>query len=168
MTNPFNLPETKFVPDVDEKPITLAKMKKIIEWTNEYNLKCRLGAAQDDDGNPIPAQYLGRNRYWMSYGEGQDEAVGPYSMISVYDLNPSAPDSRTLLVRYRITDSRGNLVQTAAQAAKHIQACRLEAERKEAMARKDPKLNESVNIHMPAIYKPVKAIQKVDGYEYRV
>lgn len=161
MNNPFNLPESKFIPEVDELPITLAKMKKIIEWTNEYNLKCRLGAAQDADGNPIPVQYLGRNRYWISYGEGSDEAVGPYSLISVYDLDPSAIESRTLLVRYRITDSRGNLVQTAAQAQKHIRACRLEAERKEAMAKKDPKLNESVNIHMPAIYKPEKAIEKV-------
>jgi hypothetical protein len=162
MPNPFNLPEAKYVPEVDEVPITLAKLKKIIEWCNAYNLKCKLGAAQDDDGNAIPLNYVGRNRYWLSMGEGQDEAVGPYSMVSLYDLNPSASDSRTLLVRYRITDSRGDIVQTAAQAAKHIHACRLEAERKEAMARKDPKLNETVNIHMPSVYKPSKAIEKVD------
>jgi hypothetical protein len=45
-------------------------------------------------------------------------------------------------------------------AAKHIQACRLEAERKERMAKKDPRLNREVEIHMPAIFKPEKAKEK--------
>jgi hypothetical protein len=162
MPNPFNFPETKFCPEVDEVLITLAKLKKIVEWSNAYNLKCRLGAAKDDDGNPIPLNYMGHNRYWISMGEGTDETVGPYSLVSVYDLNPSETDTRTLLVRYKITDSQGGIVQTEAQAAKHIRACRLEAERKEAMAKKDPKLNESVNIHMPAIYRPERASKMVE------
>jgi hypothetical protein len=161
MTNPFNLIEAKYVPEVDEVPITLAKFKKIIEWSNAYNLSCRLGAANDSEGAAIPVIYLGRNRYWLSLGEGNDEIIGPYSQVSVYDLAPNGIDSGTLLVRYKITDSRGNIVQTAAQAAKHIHACRLEAERKEAMAKKDPKLNEQVAIHMSAVYTPTKAIGKV-------
>ena len=52
------------------------------------------------------------------------------------------------------------VIQTQAMAAKHIQAARLEAERKERMAKKDPALNNQVKIHMPAIYRPGKAQQK--------
>jgi hypothetical protein len=155
----FRLPDVKFVPEVDEIPITLAKFKSVIEWANHYNLQSKLGK-NDHDGDAIPTRYIGRNRYWISESVGHDETVGDYALFSVYDLDPRAPDGRVLLVRYRLTDARGDLVQTQAQAAKHIQACRLEVERQEAMEKKDPKLNQTVNIHMPAIYKPAKAQAK--------
>jgi hypothetical protein len=160
MPNPFNLPEVTTIPGTDEVPVTLAKFKKICEWTNDHNLQCKLGAETDNDGSPIPVYCVGKNHYWLSYGEGQDDAIGPYILISVYDVHEGM-EKKVLLKRYRITDSRGNIVQTADMAQKHIRACRLEAERKEAMARKDPKLNEAVNIHMPAIYKPEKALGMV-------
>lgn len=155
----FKLPEVKFVPEVDEIPVTLAKFKDIIDWSNAYNLASRMGQ-NDQAGDAIPARYIGKNRYWIAESEGQDEKVGPYASFSIYDLDPRAPDGRVLLVRYRLTDSRNNLVQTQAQASKHIAAARLEAERKERMAKKDPKLNDSVDIHMPAIYTPAKAQAK--------
>ena len=156
----FKLPEVTFVPSIDEIPVTLAKLKEQIDWANAYNLASKL-CQNDQAGDPIPARYLGKNRYWISEGEGQDNKVGPYAIFSVYDLDPRATDGKVLLVRYRLTDSRNNLVQTQAQASKHIHAARLEAERKERMARKDPRLNETVDIHMPAIYTPAKAQAKV-------
>lgn len=155
----FKLPDVKFVPEVDEMPITLAKFKRMIEWINEYNLASRMGA-NDPAGDPIPTRYIGKNRYWIIEGNGIDEKIGDYALFSLYDLDPRASDGKILLIRYRLTDSRGELVQTQAQAAKHIQAARLDAERKERMARKDPKLTNAVNIHMPAIYKPEKAQTK--------
>lgn len=161
MSNPFNLPETRYIPEVDEVSITLARLKTIIAWTNSYNLQCKLGAAKDENGDPIPIQYVGRNRYWMSYAEGYDEVAGPYSLVVVYDLDPSLPDGRTLLVRYKITDSRGNIVQTAAQAQKHMIACQLEADRQEQMKKKDPRLTSSIDIHMPAIYSAKKAMEQL-------
>lgn len=155
----FKLPETKFVPEVDEISITLARFRSQIDWINEYNLCARQGKL-DPAGDEIPARYIGRNRYWAIEGEGQDPTVGAYPLFSIYDLDPRAADGRVLLARYRITDSGGNLVQTRAMAAKHIQAARLEAERKERMARKDPRLNNTVDVHMPAIYRPAKAQEK--------
>lgn len=155
----FELPDTKFVPEVDEISITLAKFKSIVEWVNEYNLCSKLGK-NDPAGDAIPARYIGKNRYWIVESEGQDDTVGAYALFSVYDLDPRAADGRVLLVRYRLTDSRGDLVQTQAMAAKHVQAARLEAERKERMAAKNPKLTQEVNIHMPAIYTPAKAQAK--------
>lgn len=158
----FGLSENRFVPEVDELNITLYRLKQVIEWTNEYNYLCRMGAARDQNDDPIPVQYIGKNRYWMNTGEGQDDKVGPYSLISVYDLDPTAPEGRRLLVRYRLTDARGKLVQTMAQAEKHIIACRLEAERKERMAKKNPRLNTTIDIHLPQIYSPAKAASKVE------
>lgn len=155
----FKLPDTKFVPDIDEIPVTLAKLKAVIEWINDYNLASKMGR-DDPAGDPIPARYIGKNRYWISEGTGIDEMVGEYPLFSVYDLDPRGTDGRVLLVRYRLTDSRGQLVQTQAMAAKHIQACRLEAERKERMAKKDPRLNQTVDIHLPAIFTPEKAKAK--------
>jgi hypothetical protein len=155
----FKLPQITFIPEIDEVPITLAKFKSIIDWSNEYNLASRMGQ-NDQAGDPVPARYVGKNRYWITEGEGQDAKVGPYAVFSVYDLDPRAADGKVLLVRYRLTDSRNNLVQTQVQASRHIQAARLEAERKERMAKKDPKLNQMVDIHMPDIYTPVKAQAK--------
>jgi hypothetical protein len=155
----FKLPDVNFVPEIDEISITLASFKKVVEWANEYNLQSRMGA-DDQNGDPVPPRYLGKNRYWIQEGEGHDSEVGSYALFSVYDMDPRSPDGRRLLVRYRLTDSRGNLVQTQAMAAKHIQACRLEAERKERMAKKDPRLNREVDIHLPAIFKPEKAKEK--------
>ena len=155
----FKLPDVNFVPEIDEISITLASFKKVVEWANEYNLQSRMGA-DDQNGDPVPARYLGKNRYWIQEGEGYDSTVGSYALFSVYDMDPRSPECRRLLVRYRLTDSRGNLVQTQAMAAKHIQACRLEAERKERMAKKDPKLNQTVDIHLPDIFTPEKAKAK--------
>ena len=155
----FKLPDINFVPEIDEISITLASFKKVVEWANEYNLQSRMGA-DDPNGDPIPVRYLGKNRYWIQEGEGYDSTVGSYALFSVYDMDPRSPEGRRLLVRYRLTDSRGNLVQTQAMAAKHIQACRLEAERKERMAKKDPKLNQTVDIHLPDIFTPEKAKAK--------
>jgi hypothetical protein len=155
----FKLPDVNFVPEIDEISITLASFKKVVEWANEYNLQSRMGA-DDQNGDSIPARYLGKNRYWIQESEGHDPSVGTYALFSVYDMDPRAPEGRRLLIRYRLTDSRGDLVQTKAQASKHIAACRLEAERKERMAKKDPRLNREVDIHMPAIYKPEKAQKK--------
>lgn len=155
----FNLPNIKFVPEVDEIAVTLAKFKKQIDWMNSYNCASRLGQ-NDPEGDAIPARYIGKNRYWAVEGEGIDEKVGAYPLFAIYDLDPRAPGGQVLLVRYKITDSQGSLLQTQAMAAKHIQAARLEAERKERMARKDPKLNFGVSIHMPAVYRPGKAQQK--------
>ena len=158
-TGEFNLPNIRFVPEVDEISITLAKFKKQIDWMNAYNCASRLGQ-NDPEGDAIPARYIGKNRYWAVEGEGIDDKVGAYPLFAIYDLDPRATDGRVLLVRYKITDSQGNAVQTQAMAAKHIHAARLEAERKERMAKKDPKLNLNVNIHMPAIYRPDKAQKK--------
>jgi hypothetical protein len=155
----FKLPEIRFIPDVDEMPITLENLKAQIEWINSYNLQSRLGA-DDPNGDPVPVRYIGKNRYWIHESEGVDPTVGSYAQFSVYDLDPRAPDGRRLLVRYKLTDEEGNIVQTVAMARKHIEAARLEAERSEAMKRKDPKLNETVKIHMPAIYTPEEAIKK--------
>jgi len=155
----FKLPEARFVPEVDEKPITYIKLKDIIEWLAEYNL-CSCIGKNDQVGDAIPARYLGHNRYWITESQGQDDAIGAYSLFSIYDLDPRSPDGRVLLIRYRLTDSRGDLVQTRAQAIKHIRAARLEAERAERMKKKDPKLTSTISIHMPAIYKPVKAQKK--------
>ena len=155
----FNLPDVKFVPEVDEIAITLAGFKKQIDWMNAYNCASRLGQ-NDPEGDVIPARYIGKNRYWAVEGEGIDEKVGAYPLFAIYDLDPRATDGRVLLVRYKITDSQGTTLQTRAMAAKHIRAARLEAERKERMAKKDPRLNHEVNIHMPAVYRPEKAQQK--------
>lgn len=159
-TNPFGLPDIRFVPEVDELPVTLSKMKKIIEWINDYNLQCRLGAKYDKSGDEIPVQYVGRNRYWIHQVEGRDETIGEHTLFAVYELDPSTDEKRILLCRYVLVDSRGDFVQTAAQARKHLIASRLDAERKERMAKADPKLTDTIKIHMPSIYKPSKAIEK--------
>ena len=158
----FHLKEVKFVPEIEETPITLAKFKKQIEWINGYNLAARLGKL-DPDGDVIPVRYIGKNRYWVVEGEGSYSIVGAYPLFAVYDLDPTSQDGRVLLVRYKITDNQGHLLQTQAMAAKHIRAARLEAERQERMAKKDPKLNNTVNIHMPAVYRPAKAQEKALG-----
>jgi len=155
----FKLPDVRYIPDIDEVPITLARFKQQIEWINEYNLGARLGRL-DPSGDPIPARYIGKNRYWIDEGEGRDEKVGAYPLFVVYDLDPRATDGRLMLIRYKIVDPQGKPVQTQAMAAKHIQAARLEAERKERMEKKNPALNNVVKIHMPAIYRPDKAQQK--------
>jgi hypothetical protein len=81
-------------------------------------------------------------------------------MFHVYDLDPRTTDGKALLIRYKIVDPQGNSVQTQAMAAKHVRAARLEAERKERMAKKDPKLNNEVKFKMPDIFRPAKAIKK--------
>ena len=155
----FKLPDVRYIPDIDEVPITLARFKQQIEWINEYNLAARMGGL-DPAGDNIPARYIGKNRYWANESEGRDEAVGPYPVFCIYDLDPRAAEGRILLVKYKIVDPQGEPVQTQAMAAKHIQAARLEAERKERMERKNPALNNQVKIHMPAIYRPEKAQKK--------
>ncbi len=155
----FQLPDVKYIPEIDEVPITLARFKQQIEWINEYNLAARLGRL-DPAGDPIPARYIGKNRYWAVEGEGRNDKVGSYPMFIIYDMDPRATDGKLLLIRYKIVDPQGQPVQTQAMAAKHIQAARLEAERKERMARKNPALNNQVKIHMPAIYRPEKAQKK--------
>ena len=154
----FQLPDVRFIPGIDEIGITLSKLKNAIEWCNEYNLASRMGGL-DQAGDTIPDRYLGKNRYWISESEGLDPAIGSYPLFCVYDLDPRQPD-KILLIRYRIVDPQGNLVQTQAMAAKHIQAARLEAERKERMAKKDPALNNAIKVKMPDIFRPVKAVKK--------
>ena len=73
----FHLKEVKFVPEIEEIPITLAKFKKQIEWFNDYNMAARLGKL-DPDGDAIPVRYIGKNRYWVVEGEGSDSIVGAY------------------------------------------------------------------------------------------
>jgi hypothetical protein len=155
----FRLPDVRFVPEIDVVGITLSNLKAQIEWINEYNLAARMGGL-DPAGDPIPARYIGKNRYWMSEGEGRDNTVGSYPLFTLYDLDPRATDGKTLLITYKLVDPHGELVQTQKMAAKHIQAARLEAEREERMKKKDPKLNNTVSLHMPAIYRPAKAQTK--------
>ena len=155
----FKIPEVRYIPEVDEVPITLTSLKAQIEWINAYNLQCRLGA-DDLNGDEIPIRYISRNRYWIHESEGIDATVGPYVQFSVYDLDPRSPDGRRLLIRYKLTDENGNIVQTVAMARKHIEAARLEATRAELMAKKDPKLNNVVKIHMPEVFAPEEAMQR--------
>lgn len=155
----FKLPDVKFVPEIDIVGITLSRLKKQIEWCNEYNLAARMGGL-DPSGDPIPDRYIGKNRYWITEGEGLDQEIGSYPMFLIYDLDPRALDGRALIVRYKIVDPQGNPVQTQKMAAKHIQAARLEAERKERMAKKNPALNNAIKVKMPDIFRPVKAAKK--------
>ena len=73
----FKLPDVRYIPDIDEVPITLARFKQQIEWINEYNLAARMGGL-DPAGDNIPARYIGKNRYWANESEGRDEVMGPY------------------------------------------------------------------------------------------
>ena len=89
-----------------------------------------------------------------------DQEIGSYPMFLVYDLDPRATDGRALIVRYKIVDPQGNQVQTQKMAAKHIQSARLEAERKERMAKKNPALNNTIKVKMPDIFRPARAVKK--------
>jgi hypothetical protein len=170
----FDLPERKFVPDVDEIGINPHRLKQIIEDAEAYNKDCRLWKKYESDtGEEIPEKYRGRNRYWITAGEGQNDKIGVYTVISVYDLDPSDPDGRVLIAKYRperaaYRASNGNEIdatplQTLAQAEKHLKACKLEAERQERMAKKDPKLTSSIKAHIPLLYSPNTARKVIDA-----
>jgi len=168
----FELPDVKFVPEIDEIPINPYRLKKIIADCEEYNSDCRLFKKFDSTGGEIPARYRGRNRYWLTAGEGHHKIYGLYTIISLYDLNPESPDGRILICRYRPerpaqkTTTGQELpavpLQTLAQAEKAIKAAQLEAERRERMAKKDSKLVNEIKIKIPTLMAPIATRRKID------
>lgn len=171
----FGLNQIKFVPEIDEIPINPYRLKKIIEDCNEYNTDSKLGKKFDSTGGEIPERYRGRNRYWLTAGEGHHEIHGDYPLISLYDMDPESPDGRVLICRYRPersaqkTKSGEELpavpLQTVAQAEKSLRAARLEAERRERMARKDPKLVQDIKIKIPTLMAPSAARRRINDAE---
>jgi hypothetical protein len=159
----FGIPEHKFLPEIDEQPITMENFKKIIEELEIYNKDSRLWKKYDSSGGEIPERYRGRNRYWVNQGEGNDETIGPYTLISIYDLDPEAKDGRRLICRYKIVDNDGiTPLQSLEQAERHAMAARMEAERQERMAKKDSKLVSALHIQMPTLYRPEEARKIVE------
>lgn len=168
----FGLKDTKFVPEIDEIPINPYRLKKIIADCEEYNSDCRLYKKYDSTGGEIPARYRGRNRYWMTAGEGHHEIHGDYPLIALYDLDPESPDGRILICRYRPerpaqkTTTGQELpavpLQTLAQAEKSIRAAQLEAERRERMAKKDSKLVQEIKIKIPTMMAPAATRRRID------
>jgi hypothetical protein len=168
----FGLRDVKFVPEIDEIDVNPAKLQKILQELEVYNKDCRLWKKYDDTGAEIPMRYRGRNRYWAVVGNANDPAYGEYPVISVYDLDPETLDGRILICRYRpARAAQKNMhgtqldavpLQTLAQAEKSMRAARLEAERQERMAKKDPKLTSEINVHIPLLYAPDAARRKID------
>lgn len=170
----FELPDRKIIPEVDEVPINPYRLKKVIEDCENYNKDSRLWKQYESDtGEEIPEKYRGRNRYWATPGEGNDDKVGTYTIISIYDLDPSAEDGRILICKYRperaaYRTSKGEEIdatplQTMQQAEKHIRACQLDAERQERMAKKDPKLVSELKVHMPLMMAPDAARKRINA-----
>ena len=159
----FNFPEARFNPELVEIPASMDEIKAIIEDCEDYNRDSRLWKIRDEYGNEIPMKYRGRNRYWITKGETEDTVHGPYTNIQIYDLDPEAKDHRRLIAKYKIVSEDGTVMQTIEQAERHVMAARLEAERVERMALKDPKLNSSINIHMPLLYHPDEARKVIDA-----
>jgi hypothetical protein len=157
------LPERSFIPELDEIPITPGKIKKVIEELENYNRACRLWYATDDAGNSIPERYRGRNRYHESTGEGLDDQIGAYTVLSIYDLDPESASKKVLIARYRIANSDGSHLQTKAQAEKHIKAARLNAEREERQIRKDPALQAEIKVKLPTFYSPEVVRRKINA-----
>jgi len=158
----FGLPERRFVPEIDEVPINPFRMKLLIEELETYNLACRQWKKYYE-GEEIPEKYRGRNRYWASPADGNDAEHGPYTIIWIYDLDPSALDGRALIAKYKIARYDGAPLQTLQQAEKHVRAAQLDAERKERQAKKDPRLNNELKVHMPLMYSPTAARRKIDA-----
>jgi len=166
----FDLPEVKFNPEIDEVPINPYRLKKIIEDVNLYNKDSRLWKQYEAGGEEIPMQYRGRNRYWLTVGEGQDAKYGPYTVVSLYDLDPQ---EKTLICKYKIVREATKTLtgkeleevplQTLAQAEKYVKAARLEAERQERMAKKDPKLTSEIKAHIPLMMAPDAARKRIDA-----
>jgi hypothetical protein len=167
----FGLKDVKFIPEIDEIPINPNRLKKIIEDCVEYNLASRQYKKYDSSGGEIPERYRGRNRYWLTAGEGHHELYGDYPIISLYDLDPEALDGRVLICKYRperpaqktTTGEELHAVplQTLAQAEKQIRAAQLEAERQERMAKKDSKLVSEIKIKIPTMMAPTAARRRI-------
>jgi hypothetical protein len=168
----FEIPDRSIVPEVDEIDINPHRLQKIMEETENYNSYSRQSAAYDDFKTPIPERFWGRNRYRIVVSEGQDATYGPYSIVSIYELIPGMKEG-LLIAKYRPTraaykDSKGSEIgavplQTVEQADRHALACRMNAEREERMARKDPKLTASVAIHMPILMAPDAARKRINA-----
>jgi hypothetical protein len=157
------LVETKSIPEIVEIPITGGRARLMIEELEDYNSDSRQWKAYTTrTGDEIPQKYRGRNRYWVQPGEGVDSSIGNYPTLSVYDLDPEAEEGKVLIARYRITDTEGNTLQTLPQIEKHVKAARLDAERKERAARADPRLQESLKVHLPTFYRPETGRKKLD------
>jgi hypothetical protein len=150
-------------PDRQITGITPDNLKVVLEELEAYNLQCRLFRKYDQYQKEIPIQYRGINRYWwQDFQESTNEKGEVEHILAIYDNNPEFA-TKTLLVRYRIEDENGMPMTTIATAEKHIQAARLEYDRQQRMAAKNPTLSDSPKITMPVFHTPTEARRILDA-----
>ncbi len=139
-----------------ETSVTQAKLKKLIEYWEEYNLNCRLFRQFDQDGVEIPLKYRGRKRYHLQDGV----ALGPdgeYTQYYLFDMDPEDPNGKVHIAVYVVTDPTGSIrLQTDYQIQKHIKAAQLEFERQRQMELSRPDLARTkLDVKLPRVKRPM-------------
>jgi len=140
--------------NMNETPITQAKLKKFIEYWEAYNLNCKLFRQFDPDGAEIPLKYRGRKRYHLQEGISQNEE-GEYTQYYLCDMDPEDPNGKVQIAIYVVTDTAGQRLQTDYQIQKHIKAAQLEYERQRRMELARPELaHTKIDIKLPKVKRP--------------
>jgi hypothetical protein len=151
-------------PEYQVTGITPDALLEMLQELEKYNLRCAQGRKYDQYEVEIPIKYRGIRKYWWpkDFQEVTDEKGLITHVLPIYDNDPEF-DNKILLIRYQIQDEDGTPMQTLAAAEKHIRAARLESERQEMMAQKNPALNEAPKIILPEFHRPEDARQILDA-----